>query len=160
MQRLLSRWQFSGLLVLQSGLPITIVNSLAGSVYGNLPGMSRGECTGANQNSSGSLLTRLNDYFNPAAFAPLPVIGDGTGFGNCGVGTTRGLNQKNLDLGIEKTFPLTENANLEFRTEFFNLTNTPKFGLPVNDQAASSFGVISSTASSPRIVQFALKFLF
>jgi hypothetical protein len=159
-QRMLSRWQFSGLLVLQSGLPITIVNSLAGSVYGNLPGMSRGECTGANQNSSGSLFNRLNGYFNPAAFAPLPVIGDGTGFGNCGVGTTRGLNQKNLDLGIEKSFPLTEKANLEFRAEFFNLTNTPKFGLPVNDQSAPSFGVISSTASSPRIVQFALKFLF
>ena len=156
----LSRWQFSGLLVLQSGLPITIINSQAGSVYGNLAGFSRGECTGANQNSSGPLLTRLNDYFNPGAFAPLPTIGDGTDFGNCGVGTTWGFHQKNLDLGIEKTFPVTEKGNLQFRTEFFNLTNTPKFALPVNDQAAPSFGVISSTASGPRIVQFALKFLF
>jgi hypothetical protein len=160
LRAILSRWQFSGLGVLQSGLPITIVNSLAGSVYGNLPGMSRGECAGEKQSSSGSLFSRLNGYFNPAAFAPLPVIGDGTDFGNCGVGTTRGLNQKNFDLGIAKTIPLAEKGTLEFRAEFFNLTNTPKFGLPVNDQAAPSFGVISSTASGPRIVQFALKYLF
>jgi hypothetical protein len=156
----LSRWQFSGLLVLQSGLPITILNSQAGSVYGNLAGFNRGECTGAPQSSSGPLLSRLNGYFDPAAFAPLPVIGDGTGFGNCGVSTTWGLDQKNLDFGIEKTFPIKERASIQFRSELFNLTNTPKFGLPVNDQSVPSFGVISSTASSPRIVQFALKILF
>jgi Carboxypeptidase regulatory-like domain/TonB-dependent Receptor Plug Domain/TonB dependent receptor len=160
LRRALSRWQLSGLLVLQSGLPITIINSQAASVYGNLPGFSRGECTGASQNASGPLLSRLNNYFNPAAFAPLPVIGDGTGFGSCSVGTTWGFDQKNLDLGIEKTIPVKEIGNLQFRTEFFNLTNTPKFALPVNDQAAPSLGVISSTASGPRIVQFALKFLF
>lgn len=160
LRAVLSGWQFSGLVVLQSGLPITIINSQAGSVYGNLAGMSRGECTAQEQDSSGSLSSRLNGYFNPAAFAPLPVIGDGTGFGDCGVGTTRGLSQKNLDLGIEKTIPLPEKNTLEFRTEFFNLTNTPKFGLPANDQGAPSFGVISSTASGPRIVQFALKYFF
>jgi hypothetical protein len=76
------------------------------------------------------------------------------------VGTTWGFDQRNLDLGIEKTFPVWEKSSLQFRTEFFNLTNTPKFALPVNDQAAPSFGVISSAASNPRILQFALKFLF
>jgi hypothetical protein len=159
-QRLLSQWQFSGLLVLQSGLPITVINSLAGSVYGNLTFGNRGECTGANQDSPGSLFARLNGYFNPAAFGPLPTIGDGTGFGNCGVGTLRGPDERNFDLGIQKTFALTEASNLQFRAEFFNLTNTPKFGLPVNDQSVPSFGVISSTVSNPRIIQFALKYLF
>jgi hypothetical protein len=160
MRLALSRWQFSGGLVLQSGLPITVINSLAGSVYGNLTFGNRGECTGANQASVGSIFGRLNGYFNPAAFAPLPAIGDGTGFGNCGVGTLRGPDERNLDLGIQRTFPVTERSNLEFRTEFFNLTNTPKFGLPVNDQSVPSFGVISSTISNPRIIQFALKYLF
>ena len=160
MRYALSRWQFSGALVLQSGLPITVINSVAGSVYGNLTFTNRAECTGANQASSGSLFTRLNGYFNPSAFAPPPVIGDGTGFGNCGVGTLRGPDERNLDLGIQKTFPITEKSNLEFRTEFFNITNTPKFGLPANDQSVSSFGVISSTVSNPRIIQFSLKYLF
>jgi len=142
-------------------LPITAVDSNAGSVYGNLVGMSRAECTGANPASSGSLITRLGGYFNKDAFADPPVIGDGTGFGNCGVGFLRGPSQRNLDLGIQRGFRVTESSSLQFRAEFFNFTNTPKFGPPVNDHAAGpAFGVISTSASNPRIIQFALKFNF
>ena len=156
-----SHWQFSGVLVLQSGLPITVIDSTAASVYGNLVGFSRAECTGVNPASFGSVTARLNGYFNPAAFAPVPTIGDGTGFGNCGVGILRGPDQRNLDLGIQRGFPIKERATLNFRAEFFNFTNTPKFGQPVNDFAAGpAFGVITSTSGNPRIVQFALKLQF
>ncbi len=160
-QRIFSHWQLSGVLVLQSGLPITAIDSTAGSVYGNLVGDTRAQCTGANPASSGSLTSRLNHYFNTAAFAPPPVIGDGTGFGSCGVGILRGPDQRNLDLGVQRTFPLNETHSLDFRVEVFNLTNTPKFGLPVNDFAAGpAFGVISSSAGNPRILQIALKYKF
>jgi len=159
LRHVLSQWQVSGMSVLQSGLPITPVDSSAGTVYGNLAGMSRAECTGANPASSGSLLSRLGGYFNPAAFVPPPAIGDGTGFGNCGMGILRGPNQRNLDLGIQRNIPVTEGTSLQFRAEFFNFTNTPKFAQPVTDHAAA-FGVISSSASNPRIVQFALKLNF
>jgi hypothetical protein len=159
--QILAHWQLSGVAVLQSGLPITVVDSTAGSVYGNLSFTNRAECTGANPASSGSLSHRLNGYLNPAAFAPPPVIGDGTGFGNCGVGTLRGPDQRNLDFGIQRNFPLAEVGTFQFRAEFFNLTNTPQFGQPVNDLAAGpAFGVISSTVSNPRIIQFALKYIF
>jgi hypothetical protein len=161
LRRLFSQWQISGISVLQSGLPISVVDSTAASVYGNLPGMSWAECTGANPASSGPLSQRIYGYFNPAAFAPPPVIGDGTGFGNCGVGILRGPSELNLDLGIQKNFVLTETRNIEFRAEFFNFTNTPKFNLPLSDYSAGpAFGVISSTISSPRIIQFALKYNF
>ncbi|MGA7090834.1 MAG: TonB-dependent receptor [Candidatus Acidiferrales bacterium] len=157
----LSGWRFSGVSVLQSGLPITAIDSTAGSVYGNLVGFSRAECTGANPASQGSVTSRINGYFNLAAFAPAPTIGDGTGFGNCGVGILRGPSELNLDLGIHRDFALAESSVLQFRAEFFNFTNTPKFGLPVNDFAAGpAFGVISSTVANPRIVQFALKLSF
>jgi len=161
LRRIASGWQFSGISVVQSGLPITVIDSTAASVFGNLVGFSRGQCTGANPASSGPLIQRLNGFFNTNAFAPPPAIGDGTGFGNCRVGILRGPNQRNLDLGILRNFAVTEASTLEFRAEFFNVTNTPKFGQPVNDLAAGpAFGVISSTASNPRIIQFALKFSF
>lgn len=160
-RRILSRWQFSGLSVLQSGLPITVIDSTAGTVYGNLVGFTRAQCTGKNPASSGPLTSRLNGYFNLAAFTAPPAIGDGTGFGNCGVGILRGPDQRNFDLGIQRNFSVTEASTLELRAEFFNFTNTPKFGPPVNDRAAgSAFGVISSTAANPRIIQIALKFKF
>jgi hypothetical protein len=164
----LSHWQFSGVSVTQSGLPLTVNDSSAGSVYGNLVGFTRAECTGANPASSGSVTSRLGGYFNVAAFAAPPAIGDGTGFGNCGVGILRGPSQLNLDMGIQRTFAITEGNRIELRGEIFNLTNTPKFGAPVTDRqtdlstglAGSAFGVISSTAGNPRIVQFALKYKF
>ena len=74
-RHVLSQWQFSGIAVLQAGLPITVTDDRAGSVYGNLPGFVRAECTGANPASSGSIFSRLNGYFNPAAFTTPPVIG-------------------------------------------------------------------------------------
>jgi hypothetical protein len=66
---------------------------------------------------------------------------------------------------------LTETASLRFRSEFFNLTNTPQFGNPgtglgygdpssPNPTASSSFGRIDSSSANPRIIQFALKLGF
>lgn len=157
----LNNWQFSAISVMQSGAPITVVDSSAGSIYGNLPGFTRAECTGANPASSGSLMSRLNGYFNASAFTGAPAIGDGTGFGSCGVGILRGPSQLNLDLGIQKSFSVTEGSTVDFRAEFFNFTNTPKFGQPVNDFAAGpAFGLITSTVSNPRVVQLALKVRF
>jgi hypothetical protein len=147
--------------VLQSGLPVTAIDSTAGTIYGNIPGFSRAQCTGANPASSGSLFSRINGYFNSAAFTAAPVIGDGTGFGNCGVGILRGPHQLNLDLGIQRDLSFGEIGTLQFRAEFFNFTNTPKFGQPISDFAAGpAFGLISSTSANPRIIQLALKYNF
>jgi hypothetical protein len=160
-RQMLSNWQFSGVLVEQSGLPITVTDSGAGSVFGNLVFTNLAECTGANPVTQGSVQSRLNGFFNPAAFTNAPAIGDGTGFGNCGEGIARGPAQHNLDLGIARNFPIGERLKFQFRTEFFNFTNTPNFGLPVSDfSAGPAFGLISSTAENPRLIQFALKASF
>lgn len=155
---ILSNWRFSGVVVFQSGLPITVTDSNAGTIYSPEAFPVEAECTGLSPATSGSVQSRLNGYINPAAFTDAPAIGDGTGFGNCGVGILRGPNQRNLDFSLQRDFPIRERTKLEFRTEFFNLTNTPNFDLPESDRASgSSFGVISSTVSNPRIIQFALK---
>lgn len=160
LQLLLSRWQFSGLTVFQSGTPITVVDSRAGTIFGASPGTARAQCTGQNLVSSGSVTSRLNGYFNTAAFTTAPIIGNGTGFGNCGKGIVRAPGQRNLDFAIQRSFRIIKETNLLFRAEFFNLTNTPNFGLPNADLASPSFGVISNTVSNPRIIQFALKYSF
>ena len=67
----------------------------------------------------------------------------------------------NTDFAVAKACPIRERMRLEFRTEFFNLFNHPNFSNPGSAvSSSSSFGVISSTLSSPRILQLALKIRF
>lgn len=160
----LSNWSISAIAVAESGSPITVTDSTAGSIYGNLSGFSRAECTGANPATSGSTFSRLQSYLNPAAFASAPFVGgdpNSTTFGNCGVGILRGPVQRNIDLAIARTFPIKEFGSLQFRTEFFNFTNTANFGNPISSlSAGAAFGLINSTTTNPRIIQFALKYAY
>lgn len=156
-QNVLSHWSLSGILVAQSGIPVTVTDSRTGTIYAR-PG--RAECSGLNPNTSGSLESRLSDFINPAGFLPPPALFDGTDFGNCGRNNMRGPDQRNLDFALLRTFPLCqEGMAVDFRAEAFNLTNHPNFGQPAaNVASASTFGVISTTVSNPRLLQFALKF--
>jgi len=73
----------------------------------------------------------------------------------------------NTDLALIKAFRLNERFRLEFHAEAFNAFNHPSFALPLNGTGGvadftlpSSFGVITSTASAPREMQFALRLEF
>ena len=46
---------------------------------------------------------------------------------------------------------------MEFRGEFFNITNTPAFAQPNGSFGSAAFGSITSTVTDPRVAQFALR---
>jgi hypothetical protein len=94
--------------------------------------------------------------FNPAAFAvPAPFT-----FGTEGRNSLRSDWNRRLDLSIFRSFPITEAKRLEFRLEAFNATNTPVFGIPDTTLGDPNFGLVSTTASTERQLQVALKFYF
>jgi hypothetical protein len=81
--------------------------------------------------------------------------------GNCGRNTLRGPDYVNFDFGLGRTFDyFGEGRRLELRWEMFNMFNTPQFGLPQNDISNSAAGRITTLSGDPRLMQFALKFLF
>jgi len=71
----------------------------------------------------------------------------------------RGPGYTTLDLALVRDFDLTVGTRLQFRMEAFNITNHTNFGLPVADLNSANFGRILS-AGPPRLMQFALKFIF
>ena len=99
--------------------------------------------------------SRLNQYYNPAAF-----VRAGNGFGDTGRGILRGPAQRNVDLSVNKYFPIREKLTLEWRSEFFNVFNFVNFANPGSSITASSGGTIRSTTGNPRVVQMALKLQF
>jgi Carboxypeptidase regulatory-like domain len=89
-------------------------------------------------------------------------VGAGSGFGNTAVGIISGPGQFNFDMALIKNTKLWEGTTLQFRTEFYNLWNHPQFAPPfgVDASTPSTFGVITSTSTTPRVMQFGLKLLF
>ncbi len=156
-------WSLSGVVIIESGLPFSIVDSTGGTILGvnngdgSLAEFAPGKGPGDVPVSSPTLY----HYFNTSVFAPPPVIGDGTGLGNAPRNFMTGPGFWNTDLAVTKVLPIRESVRLEFRTEFFNLFNHPNFANPGSDVGSpQSLGVISSTVSSPRILQLALKVHF
>jgi hypothetical protein len=171
----LGGWAVAGVTTIQSGQPLTLTGTNASNVFGIQSDRAQlaAGCSYANLTTPGSVTSKLNGYFNKgcimrnaAGAAIWPIVGsDGvaTGFGNSGVGIAFGPDQNNSDIAIIKRTSLgrlRENANVEFRSEFFNAFNTPQFGNPGTNVSSATFGVISSTSVNPRIIQFALKFNF
>jgi hypothetical protein len=163
---LLGGWEATGVATIQSGQWISILDTNPNNVFGIsedraqiVPGCTHLE-------TSGSVQSRIGNYFNAACFSTPPVIGAdgiGTAFGDSGVGIARGPDQHNFDLAIIKRTNLgwpSEAVNLEFRAEMFNAFNSPQFSNPDNSFSDPTFGEISTTAVNPRIIQFALKLNF
>jgi len=172
----LTGWSVAGVTVVQDGLPMTLTDSTGGAVYG-FAGASRAQyCPGFtrfNVENPGSVQSRLNSFFNldsvadtSAKACSMPVL-DGvpgaTLYGNSARAILLGPGQFNWDFAIVKKTVvggLREDADLEFRTEFFNAFNHPQFTNPGTSVNGSTFGVITSTSVGPRIMQFALRYAF
>jgi hypothetical protein len=97
----------------------------------------------------------LNNYLNPAAFAQ-PALGT---LGNMGPGNIEGPGTWQLDMALTRTFQFFESQKLEFRAEAFNVTNSLRRQNPITARNNSNFGRIT-TARDPRIMQFAMKYVF
>jgi hypothetical protein len=153
---------------IQSGSALTISDTNANNVFGISEDRAQlsGTCSKKQLVKGGSVDSKLGGYFNAACFTSPLIIGAdgiGTAFGNSGTGIVDGPGQANLDLSLLKTvivnWPI-ENSNIQFRAEFFNALNHPQFANPDTNFTSPTFGVISSTAINPRVVQLALKLTF
>ncbi|HTM51196.1 MAG TPA: carboxypeptidase regulatory-like domain-containing protein [Bryobacteraceae bacterium] len=80
-------------------------------------------------------------------------------FGNQGVNTVRGDGQKVINLAVLRSFPIRDQARVQFRGEFLNAINHPNFGLPGAIFGAPGFGVVSS-AFSGRQVQLGIRLVY
>jgi hypothetical protein len=167
-QQTLGGWSVQGVTTYQSGHYLSVLYTNAANVFGISSDRAQlsGTCTPGQYVTSGSITSKLNNYINKKCFTTPPVVGtDGvaTGFGNSGVGILRGPSEINFDFSLFKHFPLhklRDSADLEFRSEFFNIFNHPLFQDPDTNLSDATFGQITNTFGNPRIIQLALKLSF
>jgi hypothetical protein len=159
LNQIVGGWQMNGILTLASGFPFSVasaVNTL------NIGTGTRADRLGVGQLPRGE--QRVERWFDTSAFAAPGNRQFGTGGRNIlfGPGT------KQLDLSLFKEFPFSpdKGRRLEFRSEFFNFTNTPQFNNPGATFGGPGFGAINSAGSSQslqrtsRQIQLGLKLYF
>lgn len=182
----LGGWSVQGVTTYQSGHYLTVSFTNGNNIFGVTGDRAQlsGTCTPGQYVKSGSITSKLSDYINTTCFTTPAIIGSeepagtclpaqqlpdgncpavGTGFGNAGVGILRGPNELNFDFSLFKHFPLhrlRDSADLEFRSEFFNIFNHPLFQDPDASKSDATFGQITNTYGNPRIIQLALKLTF
>ena len=86
----------------------------------------------------------------------------GTGtYGNIGVNTVFGPGFWDWSESVSRQFQVREGQRIEFRAEAYNVTNSLRQGNPGNNfGAANTFGRVTSSQGGPRIMQFAVKYIF
>jgi hypothetical protein len=116
--------------------------------------------------------------FNPAAFTRVPTGSNRLplqGQGTLGRNVMRSFSLSQTDIALHRQFNLTEQLNLQFRSEFFNVFNHPNFGNIGNFCCSGTFGEATSTlhnslggsglnslyqVGGPRSIQLALNLSF
>lgn len=158
----LGGWELTTINTASTGLPINVyyTPSAFNDVSGGANAEYRGQMferpnvsgSAASQSTAQSLLT----YFAGYTFTTPPPNAP---FGNLGRNSFLAPGFEQWDLGIDKSFRITEGIRLQFRSEFFNVLNHTNFGPPTNISTSSAFGTITNTLPA-RQIQFALKLLF
>lgn len=145
-------WQLSGMALLQSGMPLQVTQS-GGNIWN---GTQRPNLLG-DPSTSGSVVSRLNRWFNEKAFSQPPIDVPGTAPRTLNY---RGPAIKTLDAALNKSFRVREGQRFEFRIEAQNATNTPVFSDPNTSFGSTAFGQITGTKVGPRNVQLGMKYYF
>lgn len=154
LSRLLSRWEFSGILTSQTGTPLNPVyfsEDFANSGTPNRPNVVLGQ----NVNLPSSQRT-INQFFNTAAFSdPAPYT-----FGDAGRNILPGPANNVANLSVHRNFRTFEHQTLQLRAEAFNALNHPNWGIPGSYPDFGPFFGKIFAAGDQRRLQFGLRYDF
>jgi hypothetical protein len=158
--RILGRWQLSGVLSLQDGMPFRVTTGRDNSLQGvNMPyGADRPDVLGDPKLPS----DRPKDQVLARYFDTSKYVANQLGqFGNSGRNTLIGPGLVAWDATLSKRFPVwSEKSSMQVRLDVFNVLNRANFNNPNGNLGSGrTFGTINS-AGAGRIMQLALRLEF
>ena len=147
-------WRVNAILTLRTGVPYTLRSNGCQGVWN---ACRPDAVSGKDPNGAPSIGRGPDLWFDTSAVAPPATL---TG-GNLGLQSNYGPPARSLDFSLFKDIRITERFGLQFRTESFNIANTPQFNVPDNNRQDKNFGQVTSTGSgSERHIQFSLRVQF
>jgi Carboxypeptidase regulatory-like domain len=163
---LVGGWHVSGIFRWTSGFPITIDNGFTWATNWNIEGDAMPN--GPSPKASNPKNVVVNGVSGPDIFSD-PVAAE-QAFrpewpGESGVrNSVIGDGMFNIDTGVTKDFSVGERTRVEFSWQAFNVTNSVRYDVrgaqPSLSYDPSQFGRYVGTITTPRFMQFALRFAF
>jgi hypothetical protein len=160
----ISNWQVSGIFLFTNGAPLTIGGTctsggILGTCYPNYNPSFNGSIWINGGFGSGGNSVTSTPYLNKAAFVdPAPYT-----VGNIPRSAPFDLfapHNADLDLSVRREFRIHENIRLAFQADAFNVNNAVHFGAPGTNIDSATFGTFTTTANSPRKLQFSGRISF
>ncbi len=164
----LNGWAISGITTFQSGFPIRITSSADNELMNSFDFELPGEPDQLKPFHTQDPKKNNNYWFDPNTFTENTFDPTSPGFdpslfgriGNAPRTICCGPGINNFDIALHKNTFVSEATRIEFRAEFFNAFNHTQFLNPDgNTSDGAQFGQITQ-ARAPRLVQFALKYIF
>jgi len=148
--RILGGWQLGGIWSSFSGGPLGVTSAVNNTF--SQGGGQRPNWNGQNPCIANPLPTRWLDSSVFSSPAPYSFGSAPRTFNGC-----RSDGTSQIDITLTKNTKIRERLNLQFRTEIFNVSNSPRFSPPNAAFGNAQFGTVTSQSNLPRIIQFALK---
>ena len=151
--KLLGGWQTGGIWMGFSGGPLGVT-----SAVNNTFSQGGGQRPNWNGSNPCAVEGSVNRWLDAGVFSTPPAYQFGSAartFNGC-----RSDKTSQVDLTLTKNTRFAERWNLQFRAEFFNISNTPRFAPPVAAFGNAQFGRVNAQANLPRIVQFGMKLMY
>ena len=154
-REVLSGWQLDGVMTARAGQALNVTSGSDTNLDGNTN--DRPNLVGNPVlNSDRPRSELVAQYFNTGAFTALSA---GQLYGSSGRNLLLGPDAVNWDISAFKIFAVTEHQAVQFRADIFNVFNEVNFSNPNTTLTSGNFAKITA-ASSPRVFQFALKYVF
>ncbi len=146
----LAGWQVAGIFSAFSGGPLGVTSSV-----NNNFSQGGGQRPDWNGKSPLAATPGPTQWLDSSVFTNAPAYAFGTAPRT--FNGARGDGTRGVDLTFSKNTRLAEKFVLQFRAEFFNISNTPRFSPPNVVYGNPQFGVVSAQGNQARVAQFALK---
>ncbi|HMI53181.1 MAG TPA: TonB-dependent receptor [Candidatus Saccharimonadales bacterium] len=161
LNQILGGWQLGTIVTLHSGFAFSSsTDSFPVNFFVNSPGVFGGNTEAIKTHIHTDSDGVLQLFANPTAAQGAFAFPDAGSVGNRN--NLRGPGFWNVDSALSKTFPLPwkEGHKIQFRWDAYNLFNHPSFADPTTNVNAGTFGQITSTVSTARVMQFSLRYEF
>jgi hypothetical protein len=153
LRRVASGWQVSAIITAQTG-PWSSVTT------GGDTSLTASQAAASLQDRANVIADWHGDGTRGNWFKRAAFVNNASGtFGNAGRNSVLQPGAWNIDAAVVRRVRVREGQSVEIRAEAFNVVNHPNLGPAGTNISSGTFGKIT-TSSSPRICEFALKYVF